>query len=87
VDAGLYVDRSDSGPLSKPVVVPSTSSGPDGGAARSNKSMATSIAARALAKSTVQLVSGDRGKSGRSVATHPPWKSNSRRASSSTSRT
>ena len=48
-------------------------------------SMASSIAATTREKSGTQLVSGESGRSGRSVATHPPMKTSSRFASSKVS--
>lgn len=49
-------------------------------------SMASSIAATTREKSAVQLVSDESGRSGRSVITQPPMKTNSRLANSSVSR-
>jgi hypothetical protein len=51
--------------------------------APANKSIASSIEATTREKSIVQLVSGDSGRSGRSVITQPPTNRNSRLASSS----
>lgn len=45
-------------------------------------SIASSIALTTTEKPTVQLVSADKGSSGRSVTTHPPMNTNSRFASS-----